>query len=327
MNTPMPPLVIVWRITEACNLNCQFCAYSKALQKPTHSADRSEVERFGRLLFEYKKNTGREILVSWLGGEPFLWKPILELSELFAQNGIKIATTTNGTPFTSPKIRQHVLDNYTELTFSLDGLADFNDWARMQTGLFAQLETNIKALQAEKIAQNRPLKLRVNTILMRENIAHFETLCEQLAAWGIQELTFNQLGGNDRPEFYPANRLTPEQVEDFIQNFEPLRLRAAARGLKIFGSPQYLNRFICTSKGLKIPIADCKPGAWFWFIDEQARMSPCSFTVGGYNLPLASIQTIADLEAVPARFSDLRAQNILPACMDCHSTQVFEKFD
>ena len=48
--------------------------------------------------------------------------------------------------------------------------------------------------------------------MMRRTICDFPWLCRELASWGIREITCNQLGGADRPEFFPTNRLLPEQI-------------------------------------------------------------------------------------------------------------------
>jgi hypothetical protein len=55
----------------------------------------------------------------------------------------------------------------------------------------------------------------VNTVLMRGNVEAFGGFCEAMADWGFHELTFNALGGNERPEFFAANHLLPQQVRRF----------------------------------------------------------------------------------------------------------------
>ena len=76
----MNTLIIVWRITEYCDLGCHFCAYSRRLQRPRAAASREDVLRFGALLGEYAHTYQRDVLVSWLGGEPLHWPPVFDLS-------------------------------------------------------------------------------------------------------------------------------------------------------------------------------------------------------------------------------------------------------
>lgn len=90
--------VIVWRITQQCNLLCRFCSYSKEVERCRDESDAWEIERISEVLGDYKRLTGDNILVSWIGGEPFLRKDIYELSKNMNSHGIEISATTNGIP-------------------------------------------------------------------------------------------------------------------------------------------------------------------------------------------------------------------------------------
>jgi len=316
-------LVVVWRITERCNLGCDFCAYSRALGRSRQNAETEEVRRFGRLLQEFRQVTGRRVLMSWLGGEPLLWPQLTELSEYFTTElGLALSTTTNGTALGSPSISRLLANHFSELTVSIDGLAEFHDHVRHAPGLFAALRENVHRFAA----LHAGTLLRANTVLMRGNIADYPALGRELAGWGFRELTFNQLGGNDRPEFFPENRLLPSQIETFAAVLPPLRAEMAARGVTVRGSAAYLHRLEATARGERLPMPDCAPGQRFLFIDEHGVVSPCSFTTAGYGVPIAEIRDLADLQALPERFATLRRAQCLAPCLDCHSTQVFEKF-
>jgi MoaA/NifB/PqqE/SkfB family radical SAM enzyme len=317
-------LVVVWRVYEPCNLACRFCGYSRELVRPRFIANVDEVIAFGEVLTSHAQLNGRSVLVSWLGGEPLLWPALPKVSRLVRRLGLRLGITTNGLPLASPAVRDCLVSNYEQVTVSVDGLAPFHDAVRGSPGLFDSIRENVRRLRA-KLASSTVL--RVNTILMRENVSAFGAFCEEMADWGFDELTFNQLGGGDRPEFFPANRLLPGQVERFIAELPGLRQRMTDRGLHIRGSSRYLNRLRATSLDERIPIDDCGPGERFLFIDEQSRVSPCSFTCGEYGVPLNELDTPEKLAALPGRFAAMRDERRAKACDDCHSTQVFEKFD
>jgi MoaA/NifB/PqqE/SkfB family radical SAM enzyme len=320
-------MIVVWRVTEQCNLSCPFCGYDRRVQRRRRNADVDAMMRFGAVLADYQRATDDRVLVSWLGGEPLLWPRLHELTEHFTrQLGLSISATTNGTSLGSAVVRQHVIDHYAELTVSVDGIGAVHDDLRGWHGGFAHLSRAIPSLVAERRARGRGPRVRVNVVLMRDTIGGFEALCEELARWGIDEITFNQLGGQDRPEFLPAHRLLSRDVEWLCANIPRIRDELAARGVRLSGGPGYLQRLVASASGQHISIDDCGPGEQFLFIDELARVAPCSFAVDEYGIPLHEIDTWRALAQVPREFALRRAASRAAACNDCHSTHVFEKF-
>jgi MoaA/NifB/PqqE/SkfB family radical SAM enzyme len=235
--------------------------------------------------------------------------------------------TTNGTPLDTHAAREHIVADYDEITFSLDGVGPFNDAVRGAPGLYERLGANIVALNELAARRGRGPRVRVNTILMRDNLHELEALCRSLAAWGVHELTFNTLGGRERPDFYPDHRLLPEHSAWLRQALPGLRQRAAQLGLRIRGSAAYLDRIEHTARGQPLPAGDCAPGRAFLFIDEAGTIGPCSFTTADYGLPMSEVKTANDLRTLPARFAARRQTQPLPACSDCCCTEVWGKFD
>lgn len=323
----MSTLVVVWRITEYCNLGCHFCAYSRHLRRPRAAADPDQVMAFGALLGEYARVHSRDVLVSWLGGEPLRWPPLLDISHAFKREfNLRVGVTTNGTALASADVRQRIAEDFDQLTLSVDGLAASHDHYRDSPGLYDQLRRSLAHLRELKARLGRGPRLRGNTILMRDNLCAFEDLCRALAEWGMEELTFNALGGRDRPEFYPAHSLQPEDVDWFRQVLPGIRARMAPLGLTILGSERYLDRLGASASHSQLPIADCRPGQQFLFIDERGVTSPCSFTTQGYGIHLDQIRTPDDLDQLPRRFVERKRRQTLGPCLDCPSTQVFGKF-
>jgi MoaA/NifB/PqqE/SkfB family radical SAM enzyme len=321
-------MVVVWRITERCNLSCKFCGYDRELLRPRTDADPHVVSSLGAVLADYQRSTGDAVLVSWLGGEPLLWAPLTELTHTFCRDyQLRVSTTTNGTSLASTDVRTHLLEYYSELTVSIDALGSLHDSLRGWQGAFASLERSVTALAEEKRSCHRGPILRANVLLMRETIADFEPLCLRLANWGIEEITFNQLGGNDRPEFYPAHRLLPEQVETLAGQLPGLRKHLMNIGIRLRGGDAYARRIRATSRGESLPIQDCHPGERFLFINESGCVAPCSFTALPFGIPAEKITSVSDLRHLPLEFARSRHQRPSALCEDCHSTQVFEKFD
>jgi len=318
-------MIVVWRVTEVCNLACAFCAYDRRARRPRRNADPQAIRDFGAVLAKLQQTSGDRVLVSWLGGEPLLWAPLADLTRHFHEDlGLGISTTTNGTTLHLPQTRAHILAHYRELTVSVDALREAHDRLRGWPGGFSAIRAGVNALVAER--GDAPLKLRANVVLMRDTIAGFGALCEELASWGINEITFNQLGGRDRPEFYPANRLLLAQVETLREELPDLTARLSLRGVRLAGGNHYLDRFAASARGEAWPMEDCCPGERFLFIDENGLAAPCSFTSEECGVPISEITTPAALRVLPAEFARRRLARRPAACRDCHSTQVFAKF-
>jgi MoaA/NifB/PqqE/SkfB family radical SAM enzyme len=320
-------MIVVWRVTQKCNLSCPFCAYDRRVIRPRKEADPELMRRFGVVLAEYERRTGDAVLVSWIGGEPLLWRPLTGLTVFFsAELDLRVSTTTNGTSLVSSAVREHVLEHYTELTVSVDGIGEAHDELRGWPGGYRALRESVRWLAAAKRSRERGPRLRANVVLMRQTIGGFEALCRELAGWGIEEITFNQLGGRDRPEFFPAHRLLPEQAEWLARKVPALRTRLGRLGVRLKGGEGYLDRILASSRDARVPVADCHPGQRFVFINEDGMAAPCDFTTESYGVPLAELDCVEALRGLPVRLAQRRRERTAAACRDCHSTQVFEKF-
>jgi radical SAM protein with 4Fe4S-binding SPASM domain len=183
------------------------------------------------------------------------------------------------------------------------------------------------ALVAERDECGAPLKLRVNTVLMRQNVAYFAELCETLASWGVDEISYNPLGGRDRPEFFPAHRLRPQDVAGLREQLPTLRQRLLRHGTRLAGSAHYLDRVEANVHDRAIAVGDCAPGEDFLFIDERGRVAPCSFSVDDYGRHVDELRTIDDLQALSPHWRAARRQHAAAACADCRANHVFAKFE
>lgn len=320
-------MIVVWRVTENCNLSCAFCAYDRRLARERNTALPSQILRFGARLAAEQSRSGRRILVSWLGGEPLLWSPMEKLTEIFCQEyGLSVSTTTNGTSLGSPKVVAHLVRYYSEVTLSVDGLGSTHDKLRGSSGLFERVRLGARALAERITAEGCDLKLRANVVLFRSTVDSFSELCFELATWGIREISFNALGGRDRPEFFPGNRLLPDQIARFAAGIPLLRRRLGDCGVRLLGSADYLDRLVASASNEARAIRDCHPGETFLFVDERGRASPCSFTSDEYGVGIDRLCQMNDLSSLPELFHTARKNSPSLACEDCLSTHVFTKF-
>jgi MoaA/NifB/PqqE/SkfB family radical SAM enzyme len=311
-------LVVVLRLTEACNLSCGFCAYDRRLQRSRVSADASAVRELGRALVAEGRRRDRPVLLSFLGGEPLLWPGLAALEVELLALGLELSVTTNGTTLGSAAVRERLLTRYREVTISVDGLPATHDRLRGWPGGFEELERGLRWLIEARRERGRGPLVRVNTVLMADNLGEYAALCRRLADFGVDELTFNQLGGRDRPEFHALQRLTPAHVAELESLLPELRAELGARGVELRGGQAYLERFAKSARGQRLPVADCRPGSSFLFASEQGSLAPCSFTVAELGVPASAL--------AEHDFSAARSARRPSVCDDCPSTQVFSKF-
>lgn len=318
-------MIVVWRVTERCDLACPFCTYDRRLKRSRRTADPDVVTHLGEVLAEYRRRTGDPVLVSWLGGEPLRWPPLRALTERFVDLGLAVSATTNGTALRDADVRAHVVARYAELTVSIDAVGAAHDRLRGRAGLFVELRAAVGALaRARNDTGHGPL-LRANIVLQHGVAATLPSLCNELAGWGLDEVTLNQLGGNDRPDYWREHRLRPADSDWLAEHLPGLRAELAAGGVRLAGGAAYLRRIAASVAGERVPIVDCEPGTQVLFVDEAGTVAPCGFTAATYGVPAAELVSADDLVALPARFAQRRRQRA-PACDDCHSTHMFEKF-
>jgi MoaA/NifB/PqqE/SkfB family radical SAM enzyme len=320
-------MIILWRITTKCNFGCGFCAYDRSLRMARVDIQEKEADRMGALLGQWAKANGAPVLLSWLGGEPFLWTPLIRLSaKLHTEYGLSISATTNGSMLHRTDVQQAVLGHFAELTVSVDGTAARHDMLRKAPGSWDRIADNVRLLADMRKAQNSRLRLRANIVLMRGSLPDLPELLVTLADWGIDEITFNQLGGRDRPEFYPGNRLLPEEALELRTLLPSLAKELASRGTVLCANDGYLDRILASSEDRRLHVEDCEPGEQFLFIDEHGIVSPCSFTSAFYGIPISEIRSALDLANLPNRFRKARETRRSSECADCLSTQTFGKF-
>ena len=142
----MKERVIVWRITQTCNMNCRFCSYSNEVERLRSDADEAEITRLCGVLADYKQRTGDDLLVSWIGGEPLLWDQLLKHSAFLHENGVRVSTTTNGLLLGRRDIQEGILRHFSEIVCSLDGYETCNDDVRQHRGHFQLVSKHIREL-------------------------------------------------------------------------------------------------------------------------------------------------------------------------------------
>ncbi len=135
-------------ITNACNLRCAMCGqWSETgyLREPDRGREELTLEDWKRLVDEAASHG-----VSWVlirGGEPFLFRGIMELLEYLRAKGLEVSLDTNGTLLERFAAELAQIDGI-HMTVSVDGPEEIHDAVRGVKGAFGRIEKGLVALRA-----------------------------------------------------------------------------------------------------------------------------------------------------------------------------------
>jgi MoaA/NifB/PqqE/SkfB family radical SAM enzyme len=141
--------------TDRCNLDCAYC-----WQRDNASTDMT-IDAFRAYLDKAKElHVG---LMTFLGGEPMIWKPLYEALALCTERHVMTDLTTNGTLLTASTIEALGQSGLDYLNISVDGAAA-NEVTR-KTSVFRP-----GLMEALKDARTRHhMHTRVNSVIYKNN--------------------------------------------------------------------------------------------------------------------------------------------------------------
>ncbi len=156
------PFVVIWELTQACNLSCIHC---RADSKPNRHPDELTTKE-GKNLLKNIRKFDEEQLVVLSGGDPMMREDTLNLIEYGTDIGLKITMTPSGTSSLTPEIIKD-LKNYglRRMALSIDGATEeSHDRFRQQKGSFNQ------TIKAAKKVKDIGLPLQINTTICKETV-------------------------------------------------------------------------------------------------------------------------------------------------------------
>lgn len=319
------PYVVVWRLTEFCDLDCAFCDFRKSARFRRRRMKREEVCRLARLIGEWSLSGSRRLLLSWLGGEPLTWAGLFEVSRHLRSDSIATGVTTNGRLLTTDRVdAQSVIGAFDEITVSIDGWRQAHERSRGIAGLYTRVMN--RCCEMTLIANdNGAFKLRANVLLDKKSLPHFPKIVADCVAAGFSEVSFNALWVDNDHKF-ADRRLSRGDLDQLRVTLKQLR-REFGAGCRILGSGRYVARLQRYAQCIPVPVRDCGPGRNTLFVDSSGLIAPCAYTGRDYGIPSESLRTSRDIDELMGTFRQRRLERLAPACFDCPDTNVFGKFD
>ncbi len=218
------PLSVKIKLTWYCNLACVMCSEwrikGEAPPRPNYFDTWPKLQGVLDDLIALKTKK-----VHFSGGEP-LMSPFLDQAVSYlTRHGLHVSLVSNGTLWNRSRSRNLIKAGLSNITLSIDSLKTEtfaqirgrDSWEKLMQGL-----ENIREAIA---AQDRPVKLRTNTVLTRDNfreILHYPRAAKALGIDSIRLLPVDDLHTDDRPL-----RLNAAEIAEYNAEIAPLFAREA----------------------------------------------------------------------------------------------------
>lgn len=203
------PTRLCWSILHTCNLHCPYCLDGgKGLPVPALGTQ--------QIYLKNMLSSQTLLTIDFSGGEPLLHRHLYELMDQVKKAGVGITITTHG-----GFLERHAerLSQYVDgIRVSLDGsTAEKHDRLRGKRGLFDALMRGIQK------AQQCGIRLRINTVAMRQNSGDWEDIIKLARDLGAEEVSLLQflplgMGGTNVAEYFINTR-------DFLERGRELKAR------------------------------------------------------------------------------------------------------
>ena len=124
-------MVVIWNLTNRCNLACPHCYAHATLKGAANELSTKEAKKVIDDLVRQK------VLVLILsGGEPILRKDLYELATYAKEKGISCALSTNGTLINELHVKEILKSGISYVGISIDGIGETHDQFRGKQGAY-----------------------------------------------------------------------------------------------------------------------------------------------------------------------------------------------
>jgi radical SAM protein with 4Fe4S-binding SPASM domain len=179
------PVVIVWNVTNKCNLHCLHChqASSSSLQQKELTTN----EAFK--IIDNLSNAGLSIL-TFSGGEPLIRKDIYDLIQRATKNGIYCTIASNGILMKPETVKKLYNAGIKRVEIGLDGAQPkTHDFLRNKKGSF---KATIKGIQ-NCVKNNYFEEVAITTTLYKSNAVEISQIVNLAESLGATRFYLNRL--------------------------------------------------------------------------------------------------------------------------------------
>lgn len=246
---------VLWEITSACNLSCDFCLVEKkraqlSVEKALAIADGLVARRVSKVMLS--------------GGEPLVFKGIEHVMRRLSEGGVLVKLLTNGTVQNEAVFRMIEADPGLEVSLSILSVRPKNaDRIFGRAGAFATLCATLDRLP--------PRQVNVITAVSTENVDEIEEVIDWVAGRGIPGISIINIFKD------PAS---PARFRPDCRDYRIADEKSANLFTRIAAARQaYAGRLVLrTTQFRGCGGETCGAGRSVLYIDALGRVLPCTLT-------------------------------------------------
>lgn len=172
------PFMIIWEVTQACDLNCRHC---RASAMPEHHPQMLNLQEGKKLLDDIAAFGRPSPLLIFTGGDPFKREDLQELIDYGHRSSLMMALSPSGTPSLNKENLERVKQaGIRVISLSLDGAsASTHDSFRRVPGSFKL------TCDGWRSARELGLKVQLNTTVTRRTLYELPGIFELVAERGV----------------------------------------------------------------------------------------------------------------------------------------------
>lgn len=243
--------ILLWELTNRCNLCCPYCHVDFDLKKDTLI----EKERIGELLKEFKEQNFKTIIIS--GGEPLLYKDLWWFMEEASSLSFDLDICTNGTLLDDERV--NLLSRYIKkITVTMDSFDEqiFNTM-KGSNSAYKKVVSGLKRLI------KNDFNINITIVTTKANYLHLESTVDQLFDLGIRTITFLNLYDFKHETGF---EMAINEKDQLRKNIIHIAKKYESGGL------------ILKTKGIFFAdndIGNCKAGYSIFGLDSKGYLLPC----------------------------------------------------
>ena len=246
---------VLWEITSACNLRCDFCLVEMKRRKLSLDDALGIADALGERRVD-------KVMLS--GGEPLLFKGVEQVMRRLIDGGVLVKLLTNGTVENDAVFRMIEDDPGIEVSLSvLSVRPDKADAIFGRSGAFGRLCATLDRLP--------PAQVNIITPVSTQNAEEIDEILDWVAARGIPGISvINVFKDPTSPARFREDcrdyRIAPSQAESLFDLVSAKRHQYAGR--MVIRTTQFRG---CGGE-------ECGAGRSVFYLDSLGRLLPCTLT-------------------------------------------------